>query len=182
MTTSPALARVDNVSFLTLATFPGAHSAFPEMAARAAFAPVGLDPQTCEAPSSASRCPAFSTGVPWLGLLFRVTPDEEQVRIVASVGPATFDLGTRSFHYLLLTLARRRLTDAAQGLPDFALGWMQIDELSHDPSMSGARLNTDVFRIRRHFAATGIEAAREIIERRSTEIRIGTGRLRVESW
>jgi hypothetical protein len=94
----------------------------------------------------------------------------------------TLDLGVRKHHYLLLTLARRRIKDVARRLPDSSCGWVDLDELSHDPTMAGPSLNLDVFRIREQFAAAGVIDAAGIIERRprARQLRIGTGQLSVQ--
>lgn len=110
-----------------------------------------------------------------LHLRFSVSRDEEHVKVVILLGKETHDLGSRNHNYLLLTLARQRLTDAAQGLPDEECGWLSLEDLEHDPSMSGPQLNMDVFRIRKQFAALGIPDAARIIERRPRprQIRLG---------
>jgi hypothetical protein len=114
-------------------------------------------------------------------LSFSVSTDEETVQLQASCGGKSFDLGVRKHHYLLLTLARRRIQDVAHGLPDSNCGWIDHDELAHDPSMTGPQLNLDVFRIREQFAAAGIVDAAGVIERRprARQLRIGTGHLSV---
>ena len=59
--------------------------------------------------------PPGRTETPTLGigdapaLRFRVSPDEEYVEVDVLVGPRVVQLRPRSFHYLLLTLARLRL-------------------------------------------------------------------------
>lgn len=114
-------------------------------------------------------------------LVFSVSRDEEHVQVQATCASRTHDLGARSRHYLLLTLARRRLADAAEGLPDTSCGWIHQDELSRDPTMSGPQLNIDVFRIRQQFGELNITDPASIIERRprTRELRIGTSRLTV---
>jgi hypothetical protein len=114
-----------------------------------------------------------------LTLSFAVSYDEEYVRLrVAGLG-ISLDLGARSRNYLLLTLARRRLAEAADGLPDTACGWVDQDELAHDPTMNGPQLNVDVFRIRKQFEALGVADAANIVERRRRvrQLRVGTGRI-----
>jgi hypothetical protein len=117
-----------------------------------------------------------------LRLAFAVSSDEEHVELKAASGDSTFDLGARTHNYLLLTLARRRLKDAEQGLPDTTSGWVDQDELAHDPSMAAPQLNIDVFRIRKQFAAIGVMDAANIIERRprARQLRIGTPLLSVD--
>jgi hypothetical protein len=89
-------------------------------------------------------------------------------------------MGTRRHNYLLLTLARQRLEDAKSNLPETSCGWVDLEELSHDPTMAPPQLNIDVFRIREQFAKAGLADAAEIIERRPRKMRIGTGRLTIE--
>jgi hypothetical protein len=115
-------------------------------------------------------------------LTFSVSSDEETVHVRARAGRATLDLGVRKHHYLLLTLARRRIKDVADGLPESTSGWVDLDELSHDPTMAPPLLNLDVFRIREQFAAAGVTDAASIIERRprARQLRIGTGQLVVQ--
>src|SRR5579883_489814 len=117
-----------------------------------------------------------------LHLLFSVSRDEEHVHLRVTCHGREFDLGARSHNYLLLTLARRRLADAAEGLPESTCGWIYQDELAHDPSMTGPQLNIDVFRIRRQFANIGVTDAANIIQRRprTRQLRVGTGLLSIE--
>jgi hypothetical protein len=114
-------------------------------------------------------------------LAFAVSSDEEHVQLHLSVGGRTLDLGSRGHNYLLLTLARRRLEDASRGFADTACGWIVHGDLAHDPMMDPPRLNLDVFRIRKQFAALGIADPGSIIERRlrARQIRIGCCRLSV---
>jgi FHA domain len=117
-----------------------------------------------------------------LHLAFDVSRDEEYVKLTATCGDREFDLGAYTYHYLLLTLARHRVKDAEQGLPDTSCGWVDVEELARDPSMAPPRLNIDVFRIRDHFGRVGVTDAPKIIERRSRprQLRIGTGHLTVK--
>jgi hypothetical protein len=116
-----------------------------------------------------------------LSLLFSVSRNEEHVELIVTCGSTTFDLGARSHHYLLLTLARQRLADAAEGLPETSCGWIYQEDLAHDPTMAGPQLNVDVFRIRKQFAALGIVDAASIVERRprTRQLRIGVQRVSV---
>jgi pSer/pThr/pTyr-binding forkhead associated (FHA) protein len=116
-----------------------------------------------------------------LALLFSVSRNEEHVELQITCGSSTFDLGARSHHYLLLTLARQRLVDAAEGFPETSCGWIYQEDLAHDASMAGSQLNVDVFRIRQQFSAVGVLDAATIVERRprTRQLRIGTGRLSV---
>jgi hypothetical protein len=116
-----------------------------------------------------------------LQLSFSVSSDEEHVQLQMSCGGASFDMGTRGHNYLMLTLARRRLEDATEGLPEASCGWIYQEDLAHDPSMAPPQLNIDVFRIRKQFASVGVVDAANIIERRprTRQLRVGTGRISV---
>ncbi|HEY5145646.1 MAG TPA: FHA domain-containing protein [Polyangiaceae bacterium] len=118
-----------------------------------------------------------------LSLSFSVSRDEEHVHLQASCKGKTFDLGARTAHYLLLTLARRLLADADEGQSETARGWVYQADLAHDPSMAPPQLNIDVFRLRRQIAACGVVDAANIVERRPStrQLRIGTGRISIVS-
>ena len=110
-------------------------------------------------------------------LRFFVSRDEEHVQLRASWGVGVQDLGDRSHNYLLLTLARRRVADLAEGLPESSCGWLDPEDFAHDPSMAPSQLNVDVFRVRKHFAACGVPDAANVVERRARakQLRLGTG-------
>ena len=116
-----------------------------------------------------------------LVLTFSVSRDEEHVALHASCGSRLFDLGARSHNYTLLTLARRRLEDAAEGLPETSCGWTYQEDISNHPNMTPAELNIDVCRLRKQFASLGVSDAAGIIERRprTRQLRIGTGRISI---
>jgi hypothetical protein len=113
-----------------------------------------------------------------LTLAFSVSRDEEVVRLCVLRAGVAFDLGERAHHYVLLTLARRRLADAAGGFQDHSCGWVYQEDLARDPSMTGARLNLAVFRIRKQFAGIDVADPEHIVERRRStgQLRIGTSR------
>ncbi len=115
-------------------------------------------------------------------LHFAVSSDEEHVQLQMMVEGRTFDMGARGHNYLLLTLARRRLADAARGFAETSCGWIDQNDLAHDQMMAPPRLNIDVFRIRKQFALQGVEDAGGIIERRprAHQLRIGTGKITVD--
>jgi hypothetical protein len=108
-------------------------------------------------------------------LTLSVSLDEEYVHLRMECGDRTFDMGSRRHNYLLLTLAKRRLADAASGLPDSSCGWIDQDEMAHDPTMAPPQLNIDVFRIRDQFGKVGVLDAAGIIERRPRQMRVGIG-------
>lgn len=118
-----------------------------------------------------------------LRLIFRVSQDEEHVEVRAAIGDRTMDLGSRGHNYLLLLLARRRMTDTSESLKETACGWMYNDDLVRSLKTSPERLNIDIFRIRKQFAGIGLADAAGIVERRPTtrETRIGIASLSIEA-
>jgi hypothetical protein len=125
----------------------------------------------------------FEVEVRHLALLFSVSLDEEHVALRATCGASSFELGTRAHNYLLLTLARRRVADAAEGLPETSCGWIYQEDFPHDPAMASPHLNLDVLRIRKQFSALGVVDAANIIERRprTRQLRIGVSRISIVS-
>jgi hypothetical protein len=117
-------------------------------------------------------------------LLFRVSQDEEHVELLLErTGGEWVDLGSRTFNYALLLLARQRLSDAADGIQESACGWMYQDDLLDGLKISSERLNIDIFRIRTHFAGIGVLDAAKVVERRprSRQLRIGIVALTIQT-
>lgn len=116
-------------------------------------------------------------------LRFAVSRDEEHVALTADTGGGAIDLGTRGHNYLLLTLARHRLDDRTNGLPETSCGWIYQDELLDDLDVTAQQLNIDVFRIRKQFAELGIRDPAGIVERRprTRQMRIGTALLQIDT-
>jgi hypothetical protein len=119
---------------------------------------------------------------PEVTLLFSVSRDEEYVSLTLRAGERRVDLGARAQNYLLLTLARRRVADAASALPESARGWMYKEDLADALKMSAPQVDGEVFRIRQHFAQHGVAEAASVIERRARtrQLRIGIGKLMIE--
>jgi hypothetical protein len=140
------------------------------------------NPKLCSPESDrSSPCVRPPPGVRDLRLEFLVSRDEEHVRLIAIRGRFAFDLGARSHHYLLLTLARRQIADKAQGMDETSAGWVHLDEFGHDPAMASPRINLDVFRIRQQLRPLGLADAADIVERRprTRQIRIGVGHISI---
>jgi hypothetical protein len=141
---------------------------------------------SCPDVTTATMAPSRTSGLSGafvrdLHLEFAVSRDEEFVKLTAIHRGVRHDLGARARNYLLLTLARRRLRDAADALPETACGWVDQEEIAHDPSMAPPRLNIEVFRTREQLAALGIVDAANAIERRQrpAQLRIGCSKLSV---
>jgi hypothetical protein len=115
------------------------------------------------------------------GLDFAVSADEEHVQLWLERGGERIDLGSRSYNYLLLHLARLRLRDAESGTPTTAAGWVHRDDISSALRIDRENLNVMIFRIRKQLEALAVAEPASVIERRpdSHELRIGLTRLSV---
>jgi hypothetical protein len=114
-------------------------------------------------------------------LRFFVSRDEEHVELQLVQDERVIDLGARNHNFVLLTLARRRLADVADGVPETSCGWVLADELACGLKIMRGGLNLDVFRIRRMALSHGISDGEAIIQRRvgTGQLRVGTGRLAI---
>jgi hypothetical protein len=113
-----------------------------------------------------------------LHLDFTVSLDEEHVRLVATLDGQRLDLGARTHHYTLLTLARCRQQDATDpDLPESSRGWITTDQLTRQLGSSETKLSVEICRIRQQLSKHGLSDAADIIERRrgSGQLRIGVG-------
>ncbi len=108
-------------------------------------------------------------------LVMRLSLDEEHASLEVKDGAARTDLGERSHHYCLATLARRRVVDQERGIELGAQGWLGSAELSRMLGMEATHLNIQIFRAREQLmtALPGIAALSRLIERRRGELRIG---------
>jgi hypothetical protein len=139
-------------------------------------------------PSLATQLPATQTDedawhIDALSMHFRVSRDEEHVRIQLMGPHQQTELPERAFSYLLLTLARRRLDDRSRDdLPMSEEGWMGSDDLCGALRIEPEKLNVDVYRARKQLERAGIAGSAGLIERRraSGELRIGVSRLEVQ--
>ena len=106
--------------------------------------------------------------------------DEEHVAVVARDGRRDHDLGTLAHNYLLLTLARVRRDDERSDLPASEQGWVDVDRLLKMLRVDENKLNVDVHRARKRLAATGVDGAAGIIERRpARRMRLGLARFTI---
>jgi hypothetical protein len=122
--------------------------------------------------SSTLEAGATAVTLESIALRFVVSRDEERVDITVACPDRDIELPARSHHYLLVTLARARLAGAET--PPVERGWLDRDDLCRMLATDELRLNVDVCRARKQFAALGIQGAANIVDRRT-----GTGRLRL---
>ncbi len=114
-----------------------------------------------------------------LGVRVAVSRDEEHVEVTLIHGGRAIALEPRTYHYLLLVLARLRAADTASSQAE--RGWVERDELCRMLSVDELKLNTDVCRLRKQVAAAGVHGAAGIIARRpgSGQLRLGIDRVEI---
>jgi hypothetical protein len=114
-----------------------------------------------------------------LGVRIAVSRDEEHVEVALLHDGRTIPLEPRSYHYLLLTLARMRTADTASSPAE--RGWVERDELCRMLAVDALKLNTDICRLRKQLAAAGVHGAAGIVARRpgSAQLRLGIERVEI---
>ncbi len=112
-------------------------------------------------------------------LRFLVSRDEEHVKVTALFDGKEKELAPRSFHYLLLTLARAWLEDA--GAPPGDRGWVDREDLCRMLNIDASNLNVDVYRARGQIGGLGIHGAAGLVVRRadSGQLRLGVQQVEV---
>lgn len=107
-------------------------------------------------------------------LHFSISLDEEHTRLRLSHAGCALDLGERSHHYALLTLARLRLADAGRGIDAEAQGWVEQDRLAKMLGLDPAHLNIQIFRLRKQIvlALPREVPPPELVERRRGQLRL----------
>lgn len=116
-----------------------------------------------------------------LHLDFAVSADEEYVEVVVRMGAESHALPSRAHHYTLLTLARARLADAAEGGHANEHGWVYASDLQTMLRASSNQLYVSVHRARREFEDLGVAGAASLVQRRTTtrQLRLGVASLSV---
>ena len=116
-----------------------------------------------------------------IALRFAVSHDEEYVELTVLHGNRAIHLGNRAHHYVLLTLARARLSDRRNAPADSTGGWLYQEELANMLHMDDKHLNITVFRCRQQFSAAGVIGAAAIVERRrpTRQLRLGVQQIEI---
>ena len=80
---------------------------------------------------------------------------------------------------MLLLLARARLADMEEGLPDGEAGWLYVEQLCQMLRTDQQQLNVSVHRARRQFSALDTVSVGRLIERRrlTRQLRLGIDQL-----
>lgn len=108
------------------------------------------------------------------GLMFKVSQDEEHTRLWWSDGRRQFDLGERTHHYSLLTLARLRIADSNRGFDRETQGWVDVEQLATMLGIEPRHLNIHIYRLRMQLASLSTDNSQPpaLIERRRGSVRI----------
>jgi hypothetical protein len=110
-----------------------------------------------------------------LSLSFRVSQDDEYVEVDATLAGRTTTLKPRAHQYVLLTLARARAEDAANGVAESEQGWVYGEKLEKMVGMRRNQLYVSIHRNRRDLVELGVLDGDDVIERRRTtrQLRVG---------
>lgn len=112
-------------------------------------------------------------------LTFKVSLDEEHVGVSLIWNGQKSTFPPRAEHYLLLTLARRRIEDRGEGLPEEEAGWVDVEDLSDSLRMSEAHVNVQIHRIRGRMPQLARLGPGGVVERRARNLRISVAKLSV---
>jgi hypothetical protein len=106
---------------------------------------------------------------------FQVSGDEEHVFLKIQVDKTIVDLGERAHHYMLLTLARRRLKDAQEGHDPETRGWIETGRMASMLGLDAGHLNIQIYRSRKQIndALSELQNPPHAIERRFGGLRFG---------
>jgi len=112
-------------------------------------------------------------------LRFSVSRDEEfvELRVVSAAGVR--QLKTRTFHYMLLTLARLRLGET--DVSPRERGWIYVDELARQLGIDVGTVNVYLMRARRQLGMAGVSQAALVERRPGSRLRLGSIRVTIES-
>lgn len=106
---------------------------------------------------------------------FSVSADEEHTSVMVDIDNHSFDLGERVHHYLLLTLARKKMEDQQNGLGAYNEGWVEITDLQKMLGLDYCHLNIQIYRVRQQIKKqlSKLPDELDILERRYGSIRFG---------
>lgn len=115
-----------------------------------------------------------------LALHFAVSPDEEFCEVTVVVNGQRIASKPRSFDYLLVTLARARLADAAH--PSEIQGWLDVEDLARMLRVEPTTVNVHIHRARQAYGKLAPGLGQKLVERRpgTRQLRMGVGALTVE--
>lgn len=106
-----------------------------------------------------------------IGLRFAVSRDEEHVQVFVRYRGKEVALEEREHGYVLLTLARARLREADEPLPE--QGWIDRNRLLKMLAVDANALNVSIYRARGQLSAAGVDGAAGVVEVRRGQRRLG---------
>ncbi|MCA0899479.1 FHA domain-containing protein [Microbulbifer agarilyticus] len=112
-------------------------------------------------------------------LRYTVSHHEEHVQLQLVKDDMKQDLPARSHNYLLLYLARARISDIKRGVDPADQGWVAVDLATRELGITINHLNTQIFRARKQIADSLPDAidTSQLVERRAYEMRLGCTQL-----
>jgi len=118
---------------------------------------------------------------------FCVSSDEEDIRLKLVADGHEYDLGRRTYNYLLLALTRKRLLDIDLGFCIDDQGWLSMKTLEKDVSkelghdVDAYYLNLQIYRLRKHLMEMKPfgHLFSNVIERRTGELRFAFPKIKV---
>lgn len=113
-------------------------------------------------------------------LRFTVSRDEEHIDLNIAWNQQNIDLGERVHHYLLLCLARKRLSDQKAGMHNQDQGWLEKELLVRMTGMDEKHINIQIYRFRKQLLL--IQNANNLlslIERRRGQLRLATDSINI---
>ena len=127
------------------------------------------------APTSDTTQVSVKRAPPPMQFNFDVSQNEEHISLTIVGAGCHADLGERTHHYSLLTLARLRLADVGRGAQAASQGWVEAERLGRMLGLDAAHLNIQIFRVRSQIARAFPDGANlsNVIERRRGEVRFG---------
>ncbi|WP_045859151.1 FHA domain-containing protein [Teredinibacter purpureus] len=136
-----------------------------------------MDAHPCGPTATSDMLPALDN----IEFCFNVSRDEEHVLLHIRANNERIDFGERSHHYLLLHLARQRLTDHRLGYSEPERGWIATDQLAKDLGLSMQHANTQVYRFRKLVAEKLPEncTLQQVIERRPGQLRFAYNNIQI---
>jgi hypothetical protein len=142
---------------------------------------VHLPPSDRSESSTVRTVDSNSLDIEEAALRFDVSSDEETVRIIVESWRGREQLAPRTYHYMLLTMARARLADRARGVPEAECGWTTVAALADMLKLDVERVNVDICRARKQLALLEVGNAAHLFERRARSglLRIGVAQLQI---
>ncbi len=137
------------------------------------YLPIAL-PRTSQ-PESSADVPSADE----VRLCFAVSRDEEFVELSVLSPAGKRQLKTRTFHYLLLTLARLRLSETDASPRE--RGWIYIDDLARKLGIDVGTVNVYLMRARRQLGMAGVPQATLVERRPGSRLRMGSIAVTIEA-